>query len=184
MQITERVVVLGLLLIGINGCTPRVEVAVPNEPITINLNVKIDHEVRVKVEKDLDKVLSPDSDLFQEDMKIQLQQLSSRVFLLILLFVVGLLFSANASALTLDQAKATGLVGERMDGYLGVVSSTPEVEQLVKQKNAERQIAYQAIAKKNGTDLKTVELLAGQKAIENTVPGQWVQLPSGKWSRK
>lgn len=50
-----------LLLVG---CTPRVEVAPPTEPITINLNVKIDHEVRLKVEKDLDKVISKDSELF------------------------------------------------------------------------------------------------------------------------
>jgi hypothetical protein len=46
------------------GCTPRIEVAAPKEPITINLNVKIDHEVRVRVEKDLDQVISKDSGLF------------------------------------------------------------------------------------------------------------------------
>ncbi len=46
------------------SCTPRVEVAVPEKPITINLNVKIDHEVRVKVEKDLDTVFTDQSDLF------------------------------------------------------------------------------------------------------------------------
>lgn len=51
-------------LFSIAGCTPRVEVAPPTEPITINLNVKIDHEVRLKVEKDLDKVISKDSELF------------------------------------------------------------------------------------------------------------------------
>ena len=46
------------------SCTPRVEVAAPEKPITINLNVKIDHEVRVKVEKDLDNVFSDQSGLF------------------------------------------------------------------------------------------------------------------------
>lgn len=46
------------------GCTPRVEVAAPEKPITINLNVKIDHEIRVKVDKELDQVLSKDSGLF------------------------------------------------------------------------------------------------------------------------
>ncbi|HYE37845.1 MAG TPA: YnbE family lipoprotein [Methylocaldum sp.] len=46
------------------ACTPRVELAAPQEPITINLNVKIDHEVRVKVEKDLEDVLSKESGLF------------------------------------------------------------------------------------------------------------------------
>ncbi len=46
------------------SCTPRVEVAAPEKPITINLNVKIDHEVRVKVEKDLDNVFTDQSGLF------------------------------------------------------------------------------------------------------------------------
>lgn len=46
------------------GCTPRVEVAAPDKPITINLNVKIDHEIRVKVDKELDQVLSHNSGLF------------------------------------------------------------------------------------------------------------------------
>ena len=49
----------------ISACSPRVEVAVPDKPITINLNIKIDHEVRVKVEKDLEnEVFSEDSNLF------------------------------------------------------------------------------------------------------------------------
>ena len=46
------------------SCTPRVEVAAPEKPITINLNVKIDHEIRVKVEKDLDNVFTDQSGLF------------------------------------------------------------------------------------------------------------------------
>ena len=46
------------------SCTPRVEVAVPDKPITINLNVKIDHEIRVKVEKDLENVFTDQSGLF------------------------------------------------------------------------------------------------------------------------
>ncbi len=52
------------LLVMMAACTPRVEVAVPEEPITINLNVKIDHEVRVKIDKELDDVISEDSELF------------------------------------------------------------------------------------------------------------------------
>jgi hypothetical protein len=48
----------------LTACTPRVELAAPQEPITINLNVKIDHEVRVKVEKDLEDILSKESGLF------------------------------------------------------------------------------------------------------------------------
>lgn len=46
------------------GCTPKVEVAVPDKPITINLNVKIDHEVRVKVEEDVEELFEEDEELF------------------------------------------------------------------------------------------------------------------------
>ncbi len=56
------VLILGVF--GLAGCTPTVQVAVPDKPITINLNVKIEHEIRVKVEKELDELLSKDSGLF------------------------------------------------------------------------------------------------------------------------
>lgn len=45
------------------ACTPTVKVAT-DEPITINLNVNIKHEILVKVDKDLDDLFSSDSDLF------------------------------------------------------------------------------------------------------------------------
>ncbi|WP_413934196.1 YnbE family lipoprotein [Nitrospira sp. BLG_1] len=54
----------GSVALTMIACTPRVEVAAPEKPITINLNVKIDHEIRLKVDKDLDEVLSKDSGLF------------------------------------------------------------------------------------------------------------------------
>lgn len=57
-----------LLLPGIlaylSACSPTVKVEAPDKPITINMNIKIEHEIRVKVEKDLDNVLSDDSGLF------------------------------------------------------------------------------------------------------------------------
>lgn len=51
-------------LIVLSGCSPTVTVAPPSEPITINLNVKIEHEVRIKVEKDLEDVFDEDEGLF------------------------------------------------------------------------------------------------------------------------
>lgn len=47
-----------------SGCAPTVRVQASDEPITINLNVKIEHEIRVKVDKELDDILSDDSGLF------------------------------------------------------------------------------------------------------------------------
>jgi len=45
------------------GCTHKVEVSA-KEPITINLNLKIDHEIKVKVDKELDDIFSDESDVF------------------------------------------------------------------------------------------------------------------------
>ena len=41
-----------------SACQPTVKVEAPEKPITINLNVKIEQEVRVKVEKDVDELLT------------------------------------------------------------------------------------------------------------------------------
>ncbi|EEX1158425.1 TPA: YnbE family lipoprotein [Escherichia coli] len=46
------------------GCTPRIEVAAPEEPITINMNVKIEHEIIIKADKDVEDLLKTRSDLF------------------------------------------------------------------------------------------------------------------------
>lgn len=40
------------------ACTPTVQLAAPKEPITVNLNVKIQHEIYVKVDKDVDALFS------------------------------------------------------------------------------------------------------------------------------
>jgi hypothetical protein len=53
---------VGLFLLS--ACTPRVEVAMSDKPITINLNVKIEHEVRVKVEKDLENLFEEEGGIF------------------------------------------------------------------------------------------------------------------------
>lgn len=46
------------------ACTPTVRVEPPTEPITINLNIKIEQEVRIRVEKDLEDLFKSESDLF------------------------------------------------------------------------------------------------------------------------
>lgn len=40
------------------ACTPTVQMAAPKEPITVNLNVKIQHEIYVKIDKDVDNLFS------------------------------------------------------------------------------------------------------------------------------
>lgn len=55
---------LTALLPLITACTPRVALEAPKEPITINLNVKINHEIRVKVNEDIEQLFSEESGLF------------------------------------------------------------------------------------------------------------------------
>ncbi len=52
------------LLVVLSACTPTVKVEVPDEPIEINLNVKIEHEIRVRVERDLGDLFETESDIF------------------------------------------------------------------------------------------------------------------------
>ena len=61
MPARVAVVVMATLLFA--GCTPTVKVAT-DEPITINLNVNIKHEILIKVDKELDDLFSDDSDIF------------------------------------------------------------------------------------------------------------------------
>lgn len=56
--------ILAMIIVLVSGCTPTVKVEPSDKPITINLNVKIEHEIRVKVDKELDEIFSEDSDLF------------------------------------------------------------------------------------------------------------------------
>ena len=62
--ISRRTAVLGLTAAGLAACTPTVKVEAPDKPIEINLNIRIEQEVRVKVERDLDKAIAEDPALF------------------------------------------------------------------------------------------------------------------------
>ncbi|RUO21494.1 YnbE family lipoprotein [Aliidiomarina haloalkalitolerans] len=65
-QSTTRLSVGALILssLMLSACTPTVQVAAPQEPITINLNVKIEHEIYIRVARELDELFSESSGLF------------------------------------------------------------------------------------------------------------------------
>jgi len=92
----------------------------------------------------------------------------------------------SARADELDSAKAAGQVGERPDGFLGVVNAgaPPAIQQLVANINAKRKAKYAEIAKQNGTAVDAVAALAGGKLIERTPPGQYVMGADARWSKK
>ena len=104
----------------------------------------------------------------------------------LLVILVGLGWSGQTWAISLQEAKAQGLVGEQANGYLGLVKSgaPADVKALMNDINAKRKKEYEDIARRNKTDLNVVETLAGKKAIDMTPPGQYVKLPSGQWVKK
>lgn len=83
----------------------------------------------------------------------------------------------------LGAAKQGGQVGEQPDGYLGVVAAGGQGAEIARLINQARRTEYQRLAKDNGLQLGDVEALAGQKALEKTPTGQYIQV-NGKWVRK
>ena len=53
-----------ILLASLVGCTPTVQLAAPKEPIEINLNIKIEHHIRIQVDKELEGLFDEDSEIF------------------------------------------------------------------------------------------------------------------------
>lgn len=90
----------------------------------------------------------------------------------------------TAQSMSLDEAESRGLVGEQLNGYLGVVQSAPGVQALVDDINLKRRQLYRDVARKNAIPLAAVEELAGRKAIETSKPGEFVQNSNGQWVRR
>jgi hypothetical protein len=61
MKASAILLVLSCML---GACTPTVQVAAPKDPIEINMNVKIEHNIRVQVDKELEDLFDEDSELF------------------------------------------------------------------------------------------------------------------------
>jgi cobalamin biosynthesis protein CbiD len=57
------VAALAFLLV-LAACQHKVQVEAPKDPIVINLNVKIEQEVRIKVEEDVEDLFADNPDLF------------------------------------------------------------------------------------------------------------------------
>jgi len=100
--------------------------------------------------------------------------------------LLGLFLAAGAAAAELGSAKADGWVGEKPDGYLGLVRNDApgDVQALVRDVNAKRRAQYQKIAQRQGAPLSEVEKVGGQTAIDKTRPGHYVMDGSGRWRRK
>lgn len=92
----------------------------------------------------------------------------------------------EARAEDLAEAKSAGQLGERIDGFVGVVSADtpPELRALAGEINARRRAEYAAIAQRQGVALEVVAQLAGEKLVERAGPGEWVLGADGEWRQR
>lgn len=56
--------VLGAGVVMLSACEPTVKLEAPEEPIVINLNVKIEQEVRVRIEESAERDIATNPDIF------------------------------------------------------------------------------------------------------------------------
>ena len=100
------------------------------------------------------------------------------------LVLIGSTLAFSAWAITLDQAKQEGLVGEMADGYVGVVVASSEVTTLVEVVNKKRKEIYLNLARKNKLTMQQVNKLAGEKSLEKTQSGHLIKNTAGEWVKK
>lgn len=60
MRLLAALLVCGAL----QACTPTVKIVAPDKPIEINLNIKIDQEIKLKLDDSVEELISSNPDLF------------------------------------------------------------------------------------------------------------------------
>ncbi|KAB7896596.1 DUF1318 domain-containing protein [Rouxiella sp. S1S-2] len=100
------------------------------------------------------------------------------------IMLCGWLFCSSALALTLEQAKQQGRVGETLSGYLAPVKQDAETLALIKRINQAREQQYQDVARNNQVSTADVAKLAGQKLVSRAAQGEYVRGINGQWLQK
>jgi uncharacterized protein YdbL (DUF1318 family) len=84
-----------------------------------------------------------------------------------------------------EAARQAGTVGEKPDGYLGVVGGAdPSVRKMVDDLNIKRRALYAQKAQSANATLEEYALTAGCLAIARTAPGEKYQAPDGSWQTR
>lgn len=93
-------------------------------------------------------------------------------------------FAAQGDAAA--QLRASGLVGEQSDGYLGLVGSAgADVRAQVDSVNIQRRAAYTQLAAQRGATIEEVAAATACQIFSNRVaPSQYYRLPDGVWRRR
>lgn len=93
---------------------------------------------------------------------------------------------ASAGDAQIDSAKDRGVVGEQLDGYLGIVrldGVDPSLKRKVDEINAKRRALYQQRATGSGVTPAQYATATGEKLIKRASPNHMVVDKSGSWVR-
>ena len=98
----------------------------------------------------------------------------------------GIVGAAPALAeVTYAAARSSGQVGEKMDGYLGIVGAeTPDLVRLVRDINIKRRAVYAEKAQAAGATIEEYAFTSGCLLISRTAPGEKYQAPDGTWQSR
>ncbi len=108
-----------------------------------------------------------------------------------LMCVFLMLVPLAAFALTLDEARQQGVVGEDWTGYVAAVSPNPskDVQALVAEVNEKRQAVYEKVAQQTSTandpvTAADVARIGAPKVFEKAAPGTYLRLQGQAWAKK
>jgi len=100
------------------------------------------------------------------------------------LILAASLIALPALAMDLQQARASGLVGEKLDGYVTALKPLPDVNALVTDVNAKRKAEYARISKQNSQPIDVVAKLAVAEIVNGLPKGASYQAGDGSWKTK
>jgi len=103
--------------------------------------------------------------------------------------IFNTIFSTSAYAQTVsaksrvDQAKAEGLVGEQLDGYIGFVTQdiSADIRAAVNEINIKRKSIFTKTARAKKVSVATIAGLTGEKLTAKAKPGEKIKLGDGSW---
>lgn len=100
--------------------------------------------------------------------------------------LVALAITGPAWAITLDEARQQGVVGEKPDGLIAAVSSNPstDVAALISQINSARLASFREVAAEDGAPVQAVQAIAGEKLTQMARQRGWYYMDAGgSWRR-
>lgn len=84
-----------------------------------------------------------------------------------------------------EAARSSGQVGEKMDGYLGIVGGgSADLRRIVDDINIKRKAVYAQKAQEQHATVEEYAFTSGCLLISQTKPGEKYQAPDGSWKTR